>query len=57
MSRITALFVGIAALTVVSTERSPKLRMAADAGGITTGDGACRRTSPATDTGVITGRL
>ncbi len=56
MSRITALFVGIAALTVLS-QRSPKLRMAADAGGITTGDGACRRTSPATDTGVITGRL
>jgi hypothetical protein len=55
VSRITALFVGIAARPL--SQRSPKLRMAADAGGITTGDGACRRTSPPTDTGVITGRL
>jgi hypothetical protein len=36
--------------------RSPKPRMAADAAGITTGDGACRRTSPATDTGATTDR-
>jgi hypothetical protein len=36
--------------------RSPKPRMAADAAGITTGDGACRRTSPAMDTGATTDR-
>jgi hypothetical protein len=55
MSRITALFVGIAALAVIST-----VAEAADGcgrAGITMGDGACRRTNPATDTGVITARL
>jgi hypothetical protein len=36
--------------------RSPKPRMAAGAAGITMGDAASHRTSPATDTGATTGR-
>jgi hypothetical protein len=46
MSRITAaVFVGIAALTIISTV-AEALAMAAGAVGITMADAACRRTNP-----------
>jgi hypothetical protein len=51
MSRITALCVGVAAFTVVST-----VAEAVDAAGTTMGDGACRWTNPATDTGATMDR-